>query len=155
MTLMVLGYLPSIPKFYYIAVCRAQGKISRAAAVLTSFSALEVAVAIIGIWRYGIIGLVAGLLIVGVIEAIVTLPAVVRAALVRGRHRRESAQEAVPGVVDPLGRLPELVPSSARLAEAEIRRRAQQQAGLAVLMSLAIPAPTPLVSLLPESRRTS
>ena len=42
---LVPGYLPSIPKVHYIAVCRAIGKVNRAAVVLTTFAVIEVGAA--------------------------------------------------------------------------------------------------------------
>ena len=46
--LLVAGYVPTVPKLHYIAVCRAQGRITRAAAVLTAAAAAEVAAAAAG-----------------------------------------------------------------------------------------------------------
>ncbi len=40
--LLVIGYLPYIPKMTYIAVCRAAGQIPRAAAVMTAAAVMEV-----------------------------------------------------------------------------------------------------------------
>jgi hypothetical protein len=146
---MALGYLPAIPRSYYIAVCRAVGKISRAAAVLTSFSAIEIAAGVIGCLRGGAVGLVAALLVVSVVVALVTLPAVVRAALVSGRHRRGDADAPAQAATrqDNIG--PELRAVLGRDSESDASRRARQQAGLAVLMSLSMPAPT---SVLPVVR---
>ena len=138
MELMVLGYLPSIPKCYYIAVCRAVGKISRAAAVLTSFSVLEIVAAAAGCVRYGATGLVVGLLVVGILEALVTLPAVVRAALVRGRHRRVGAAVMAPSAGHARERELGLAANSDR-PESDVARAARQQAGLRVLISMAVP----------------
>ena len=139
MELLVLGYLPSIPKCYYIAVCRAVGKISRAAAVLTSFAVLEIVAAVAGCIRYGAAGLAFGLLVVGIVEALVTLPAVTRAALVRGRHRRVGEPVMAPAVAH--YREPELSSASnARGIESDVSKAARQRAALAVLMSMAVPA---------------
>lgn len=142
MELLALGYIPAIPRFYYIAVCRAVGKISRAAVVLTAFSVVEIVTAVFGCVRDGAVGLAVALLVVGVVEALVTLPAVVRAAQVRGRHRRAvSTPTGLEAAVEPL------LAAGRHRVEADIRMRARQQAGLAVLMSLALPAPgtVPLV----------
>ena len=78
--LLVLGYVPSLPKVYYIAVCRAAGKVSRAAVVLTGFAAVEVAAAAVGGMTGGLIGLSVGLLSVSVVEGLATAPAVLRVA---------------------------------------------------------------------------
>ena len=40
--LLVIGYLPTIPKMLYIAVCRAVGRIPRAAAVMTVAAVMEI-----------------------------------------------------------------------------------------------------------------
>ncbi len=143
MELIVLGYLPSIPKCYYVAVCRAVGKISRAAAVLSGFAFVEIAMAIIGCLRGGLVGLTVALLIIGVIEAVVTLPAVVKAARLTGRHRRpviDSAPVAGAGDLNALGLAD---PAAAALAR---EKRAQQQAALRLLMSLSVPAPSPALA---------
>jgi O-antigen/teichoic acid export membrane protein len=92
--MLAFGYLPNIPKVHYIAVCRALGKVSRAALVLTTFAAIEVAAAAAGGLMDGLIGLSWALLIVAVVEGIATTPAVVRAAIARGRHRRPEAGDA-------------------------------------------------------------
>jgi O-antigen/teichoic acid export membrane protein len=85
--LLVLSYLPTIPKAHYIAVCRAVGKVSRAAVVLTAFSTIEIIAAVIGGMRAGLVGLSLALLGVMLVEGIVTTPAVLRSAGGRGRHR--------------------------------------------------------------------
>ena len=48
LVLLALGYLPSIPKVHYVAVCRAIGRVNRAALVLTTFAVIEVAAAALG-----------------------------------------------------------------------------------------------------------
>ncbi len=87
MRLLVIAYLPTIPRVHYIAVCRAAGKVPRAAAVLTTAAALEVAAAAVGGASGGLTGLSLALLAVVLIEGLVTAPAVIRAAMGRGRHR--------------------------------------------------------------------
>ncbi|MGO9080158.1 MAG: lipopolysaccharide biosynthesis protein [Streptosporangiaceae bacterium] len=79
--LLLLGYLPSLPKTFYIAVCRANGKVARAAVMLTAFAAVEIAGAVLGGLAGGLIGLSLALLAVGVIEGLATAPAVLRVAL--------------------------------------------------------------------------
>jgi hypothetical protein len=98
MQLLVFGYLPNLPKIYYIAVCRAAGQITRAAVVLTTFAAIEVIAEAIGGVSGVLTGLAIALLIVSVIEGLVTAPAVIRAVAGRGRQgltvgvmRREGA----------------------------------------------------------------
>jgi O-antigen/teichoic acid export membrane protein len=85
--LLSLGYLPTIPKVHYIAVCRATGHIQRAALVLTLTAAMEVAAAVAGALARGLDGLSLALLAALMVEGLVTAPRVVRAARGRGRHR--------------------------------------------------------------------
>jgi O-antigen/teichoic acid export membrane protein len=86
--LLVIGYLPTVPKMHYIAVCRAAGRIPRAAIVLTSAAALEVAAAALGGESGGLDGLSIALVAVFLVEGLVTTPPVLRAAIGHGRHRR-------------------------------------------------------------------
>jgi O-antigen/teichoic acid export membrane protein len=86
--LLVIGYVPTIPKVHYIAVCRATGRIARAAAVLTAAATLEVAAAAAGGVSGGMKGLTLALLTVFIVEGLVTAPSVFRAAMGHGRHRR-------------------------------------------------------------------
>lgn len=86
--LLVAGYVPTVPKLHYIAVCRAQGRITRAAAVLTAAAAAEVTAAALGGAAGGLNELTLALLGVFFLEGLVTAPAVTRAALGHGRHRR-------------------------------------------------------------------
>jgi O-antigen/teichoic acid export membrane protein len=86
MWLLILAYIPTIPRCFYIAVCRAAGRISRAAAVLTIFAMIEVAAAVAGGLWDGLIGLSLALLAVAVVEALLTAPAVLRATSEGGRH---------------------------------------------------------------------
>lgn len=120
LVLLAIGYLPSIPKVHYIAVCRAVGKVNRAAVVLTTFAVIEVAAAAAGGMLDGLIGLSVALLVVAVVEGIATTPAVVRAAIARGRHRRAAAA-------------PDVLTDEASYRS----KQAQQEAGLAALLALA------------------
>ncbi|MGH3255957.1 MAG: lipopolysaccharide biosynthesis protein [Streptosporangiaceae bacterium] len=165
LVMLAFGYLPSIPKVHYIAVCRAIGKVNRAALVLTTFAAIEVAAAAAGGLMDGLIGLSWALLIVAIVEGIATTPAVVRAAIARGRHRRPVLDVTAAGDPGP-SRWPMAGPTADGMpgrSLADRRRnghavfpdrgvglaaaagyetphrdhRAQQEAGLAVLLSLA------------------
>jgi O-antigen/teichoic acid export membrane protein len=166
LVLLAAGYLPCIPKVHYIAVCRATGKVNRAAVVLTTFAVIEIAAAAVGGVLHGLIGLSVALVAVNTLEGIATTPAVVKAAIARGRHRRAAAASASddpvavrvptmsaapdPGARNWISRGPDQRPTPPRqhattldavamdLDEAVNRsKRAQQEAGLAVLMSLA------------------
>ena len=85
--LLSLAFLPGLPRTFYIAVCRAAGKVSRAAVVLTTFAALELIAAGVGGKVGGLNGLSFAILAVTVIEGLVTTPAVLQTASGRGRHR--------------------------------------------------------------------
>jgi O-antigen/teichoic acid export membrane protein len=86
--LLVAGYVPTVPKLHYIAVCRAEGRITRAAAVLTAAAVAEVTAAALGGASAGLNGLTLALLGVFFLEGLVTAPSVTRAAAGHGRHRR-------------------------------------------------------------------
>jgi O-antigen/teichoic acid export membrane protein len=85
--LLSLGYLPSVPKVHYIAVCRAQGLMSRAAKVLTATAFLELIGAVVGGKEAGLTGFGLGLLAASLLEGIITAPSVLRAARASGRPR--------------------------------------------------------------------
>jgi O-antigen/teichoic acid export membrane protein len=125
--LLAIGYLPAIPKIHYIAVCRAAGKVPLAAAVMTAAATSEVTAAAVGGALGGLKGLSLALVGVYVIEALVTGPTVLGAAMGRGRHRRAASIAAAtrPGTPH--------VQDGARL-------RYRQEAGIAALLSLATPA---------------
>ncbi len=86
--LMAIGYPLVVPKALYIAVCRANGKIPRAAAVLTAGAAMEVTAAVVGGAAGGLKGLSFALLGARLAQTLVTVPPVARAAISKGRHRR-------------------------------------------------------------------
>jgi O-antigen/teichoic acid export membrane protein len=96
--LLSLAYLPLLPKTFYIAVCRATGKVSRAAIVLTTFAAIELIAAGVGGKVGGLNGVSFAILVIAVIEALVTAPAVFRTMSERGRHRRGLA--GTPAVIE-------------------------------------------------------
>jgi hypothetical protein len=88
MWLITLGYPASVPRSLYLAVCRANGRISRAATVLTACTIAEIAASAAGGLAGGLYGLSLGLLAVRYAEGLVTTPPVLRAAFGHGRHRR-------------------------------------------------------------------
>lgn len=85
--LLIIGYLPAIPRSTYIAVCRADGKVAHAAAVLTTTAVIKLTFAAIGGAEGGLRGLSFGLLGGALIEGLATAPAVIRKAMGTGRHR--------------------------------------------------------------------
>jgi hypothetical protein len=88
-------------------VCRATGKITRAAVVLTTFSTLQITAAVIGAKVDGLQGLAVALFVEAFAETLVTVPAVVRSAMGSGRHRQGRSPIAAPaqerGQRDPAG----------------------------------------------------
>ena len=128
---LAISYLPTIPRTHYMAVCRATGHVSRAAAVLTAATAAEVIASAIGGATHGLTGVALGLLIVYLVEGCVTTPPVLRSAMGRGRHRRSERDVLTEGVG--ADRSP-YRPDSAALMEAEYRRR--QMTGIASLISI-------------------
>lgn len=84
-----LSYVPGLPKAFYVAVCRANGKISRAAVVLTTFAVAEIVAVCIGGHLAGLRGLSIAILAVTLIEGVATTPAVLRAA---SRHVTSEAR---------------------------------------------------------------
>ncbi len=87
--LLVLGYVPTVAKVHFIAVCRASDRIPRAAAVLSASAVVEITAAAAGARVGGLTGLCGALLACFVLEGVVTAPAVWRAAWPRrGHHRR-------------------------------------------------------------------
>lgn len=88
--LLILCYIPGLPKAVYIAVCRSQHRVGQAAIVLAIGGLCEAGSAIIGAKVDGLIGVCAGYLIVQVIEAMVTAPTVLRASTIRRRGTTEA-----------------------------------------------------------------
>ena len=141
--LLLIGYLPSIPKVHYIAVCRATGRISRAATVLTIAAATEVVAAVAGGAAGGLDGLTLALVAVFVLEGLVTAPPVIRAAIGHGRHRRAAARPArdpAARAAQPPAHLPREYPRIS-LSPADTARgryaRDREEEGVEVLLSLA------------------
>jgi O-antigen/teichoic acid export membrane protein len=114
--LLAIGYPFSIPTALYIAVCRASGRITRAAVVLTAFSAVDLGMAAAGAVWGGLIGLSLMLLAGRIVEAMLLTPSVLRAAMGQGRHRRANGVPAVvsgaPGA--PAGRNGSQLPGQVR-----------------------------------------
>jgi len=94
-----LSYVPGLPKVFYVAVCRAAGKVSRAAVVLSAFAVIELAVAGVGGAVGGLRGFSVAIFVVISVEGLATTPAIVRTAFSYGRHRRVGAHRRTPGPV--------------------------------------------------------
>jgi O-antigen/teichoic acid export membrane protein len=132
--LLVIGYLPTIPKMQYIAVCRAAGRIPRAAAVMTAAAIMEVGASAAGGAYAGLKGLSVALLAVYLLEGIMTTPPVIRAAMGRGRHRHAGQVASAPSGVSGPSRPGDGSPA---LEVSEQARRDLQEAGLAALLLIA------------------
>jgi O-antigen/teichoic acid export membrane protein len=111
--LLILGYLPALPKTQYIAVCRAAGRVTRAAVILTIASTFEMGAVVVGGMHGGLKGLTLGLLVVSIAEGLVTAPAVFRTALGHGRHRRGTAAAEAPARTRTAGVQPVSAPRGA------------------------------------------
>jgi len=107
MILLTITYVAYVPRALYLAVCRATGKITKAAVVLTTFSTLQIVAAIVGAKAGGLLGMSIALFFEAFAETVVTVPAVIRSAFGNGRHRQgrpptaPSAQDR--GQRDPAG----------------------------------------------------
>jgi O-antigen/teichoic acid export membrane protein len=91
LAILALAYVPALPKIFYVAVCRAEGKVSRAAVVLTVFAVIEMAAVVVSGMLGGLREVAVAILVVLVVEGLATTPAIVRAAWSYGRHRRVGA----------------------------------------------------------------
>jgi len=132
--LLVIGYLPTIPKMQYIAVCRAAGRIPRAAAVMTAAAVMEVGASAAGGAYGGLKGLSFALLAVYLIEGIILTPPVIRAALGRGRHRQAGQVASASKQPSGTSRPPE---GPLALEISEQAKRDLQEAGIAALLLIA------------------
>jgi len=83
---LIIGYIFVVPRSHFVAVRRAQGRVSQAAVILTIGTAMEIIGAVVGAKLHGLAGLSVALLLARIIEGLMTAPTVVRASLVHGRH---------------------------------------------------------------------
>jgi O-antigen/teichoic acid export membrane protein len=81
--LLVIGYIPQMPKAQYIAVSRATNKVGRAAGVLCGAAVCELVAIMVGGHMGGLNGLSFAYLGVLTVEGLVTAPTVLRAAYAR------------------------------------------------------------------------
>jgi O-antigen/teichoic acid export membrane protein len=128
LALLALAYIPMVPRSYYIATCRAAGKLTRAAAVLTVAAMIELIAVVIGARWDGLVGLSLALLAVRFVTGAATTPSVVGAAIGRGRHRRGELTAPRPDVRDLALTTPGLFGTEA-----------SQQAALSLLLFLSKP----------------
>lgn len=131
--LMLLQYIPAVPKSQYVAVCRATGQVTKAAVILTAQACGELVSVVIGGKIGGLNGLCLAMLIAMVIEGLMTTPTVVRAAL--GRVKLPTVSGALPAAspLAPDGQAPTVTMP----AQGPVGYRYSQQSGLAALMAIA------------------
>ncbi len=122
--IMIVSYIPGLPNTVYIAVCRATGRVNQAAIFLTAAAVVQMAAVVVGGKLDGLYGLSYGMLGVAILEALVTTPAVLRAAY--GSAPVRSAAAPATG-----GQRQLQTPASADAL------RLRQEAGLAALFELA------------------
>jgi O-antigen/teichoic acid export membrane protein len=145
MRLMLLAYVPGVPSLFYIAVARATNRLSRAASVVTAFTALNICAVVVGAEKDGVIGIVVAELAVVTVEALVTTPTVLRAASGLGKHRRAAAAVTGSVVADSQQRKPRRgwdIP-----LDSEADRERQQLSAFALLMSLATPTTVTMMAI--------
>jgi O-antigen/teichoic acid export membrane protein len=129
--LLIIGYIPGLPNTVYIAVCRATGRVVQATWILSTFAAIQMVAVVVGGRVDGLYGVAYGLLAVAVLQALITTPAVLRAAFGTVTIKRAAAP---------------VTAGQARLRAAELdeEMRLRQEAGLAALIALATTvAPSP------------
>lgn len=88
LSLLVLAYVPMIPRTHYVAICRTLDKVARAAAFSTGVGFMELAAIVLGAKWDGLVGLSVMLVAVRYLTGAAVTPAVLQSALGRGRHRR-------------------------------------------------------------------
>jgi hypothetical protein len=96
--LLILTYIPGLPKVQYIAVCRATHRIGRATIVLSLGAICEASAVVVGGKMGGLDGVAVGYLIMQVIEGLVTAPTVFRAA--SSKHRAAITVTAAQPVIE-------------------------------------------------------
>jgi O-antigen/teichoic acid export membrane protein len=140
--LLIIGYIPQMPRAQFIAVSRATGNVGKAAGLLCFFASCEVGSIFIGGKFGGLNGLSFAYLGVLVMEGLITAPTVLRAAYARtaaatGAFPAVSATGAMPRASGPLatvtGELMRLTGAFPMLPGAPDR----QENGLAALFAIA------------------
>jgi O-antigen/teichoic acid export membrane protein len=144
--LLVIGYIPQMPKAQFIAVSRATNRVGRAAALLCCTASCEVAAIIIGGKLGGLDGLSFAYLGVLSCEGLITAPTVLRAAYAR-TAAATGAFPAIPADVRASGALPKATGPLARVTGELVRltgsltelpgTSGRQETGLAALLALA------------------
>jgi hypothetical protein len=144
--LLVIGYIPQMPKAQFIAVSRATNRVGRAAALLCGTSTCEIVAIIIGGKLGGLDGLSFAYLGVLICEGLITAPTVLRAAYAR-TAAATGAFPAVPATARTTGALRPATGPLARVTGELVKLTGslptlpgapdRQETGLAALLALA------------------
>ena len=147
--LLIIGYIPQMPKAQFIAVSRATNKVGRAAALLCCTATTEMCAIVIGGHLYGLKGLSVAYLCVITIEGCATAPTVLRAAYARTKAAT-GAFPAVPADLAAAGAMAKASGPLARMTGELVRLTGafpavpgtptRQENGLAALVALATAA---------------
>jgi O-antigen/teichoic acid export membrane protein len=135
MWLLLAGYLPTVPKSQYIAVCRATGQVSKASAILAVQAVVQLIAVCVGGKLDGLIGVCLALLIVGFLESLMTAPAVFRAAAGRLRIADEPIRSAEADGATSRKWADATMPQRVITPDFDYRQR--QHSGLAALVAIA------------------
>jgi O-antigen/teichoic acid export membrane protein len=139
--LLIIGYLPQMPRAQFIAVSRATGNVGRAAGLICFFALCELTSIYLGGKYGGLDGLSFAYLGVLTMEGIITAPTVLRAAYTStvaatGSFPAVSATGAIPQTAGPLARVTgELIKLTGALPQLPGGDR--QEGGLAALFAVA------------------
>jgi O-antigen/teichoic acid export membrane protein len=140
--LLIIGYIPQMPRAQFIAVSRATGNVGKAAGLICFFALCELTSIVVGGKLGGLNGLSFAYLGVLIMEGIITAPTVLRAAYAStaaatGSFPAISATGAMPQATGPLarvtGELMKLTGALPQLPGAPDR----QENGLAALFAIA------------------
>jgi O-antigen/teichoic acid export membrane protein len=141
--LLIIGYLPQMPRAQFIAVSRATGNVGKAAGLICFFALCELTSIFLGGKYGGLDGLSFAYLGVLTMEGIITAPTVLRAAYTStataaatGAFPAVSATGAIPQTAGPLARVTgELIKLTGALPQLPGGDR--QEGGLAALFAVA------------------
>lgn len=149
--LLALGYIPSVPKQLYIAICRANGRVAYVATLLTVFAIIEVGAVAAGAVAGGLVGLSLTLLVALTAEGIVIAPPFLRATM--GTSRRRPIAYSSPrgdSGTSTLNRVRHVLNAGQSPAPIKSPSEEQQKAGINALIALASTiAPTTPLPIIP------
>jgi O-antigen/teichoic acid export membrane protein len=156
--LLIIGYIPQMPRAQFIAVSRATNNVGKAAGLICFFACCEIASIVIGGKLGGLNGLSFAYLGVLVMEGIITAPTVLRAAYAHtaagsGAFPVIPAEAQAAGALAASGPLSRLTGELLRMTgafpaltgtmpAASVRTTDRQESGLAALLSIAKAAVT-------------